>query len=220
MLVLAALAAIAVPVVALVIREVPIGRALTVTERLLVLGDPRIVVLLIATLLSTAALNLVYIFSSQVTGYAGTALAALLLVYGVAGIIGTTASGPLTDRFDSRVVGVIALALEALALIAIAIAGHTFAALVVTFAIWGVTAFAATIPLQHRLLHVDSYLGAVAISWYSTALYLGIAIAPLAGATALRAGRPSLLPIIAAAISALCLTLFLAGYRARNPSRV
>ena len=216
MLALAALAAVLVPLLALAVRHVPAAHPLSIAQRLLVLRDGRVVAVLVATLSSTAAFNLVYIFSARVTGTSGAPLALLLLVFGVGGIVGNSVAGPLTDRFGSRGLGAVAMVVQVLALVVVAIAGHAFAGLAAAFLVWGAAAFAAIVPLQHRLLHIDARTAAVAISWYSTALYLGIAVAPVAGAAVLGAGEPVLLPIGAAVLGAAGLVAFLAGHRARR----
>jgi MFS transporter, DHA1 family, inner membrane transport protein len=216
---IAALSAVVMPLLAIIVRRVPIGAPITLARRFAILKDGRILLPLLTTLFVAAGFNLVFIFSSAVTGYTGPVLAVLLLVYGVMGIVGNTISGPLTDRFGSRRVGAMFMVVEALALVAVALVGHSFVGLALAFVVWGVSAFASIIPIQHRLLAVDPRTASVAISWFSTALYIGIAIAPVAGAAALGANETVLIPIAGAVLTVVGLVAFLSGYvlRGRRP---
>lgn len=218
---IAAVLVVAIPVV---VRGVPVPPAVTLRRRLAPLGDLRIVAPLGTTLLMVAGFNIVYIFSAAVThastGGSGALLAVLLLAYGAAGVAGNTVAGPLTDRFGSRPVAVLALAGQALTLIVLAFAETSFAASIVVFALWGVAAFAIAIPVQHRLVHVDPESAALALSWYSTAMYVGIAIAPPIGTLALAAGGPVAVPLAGALVTAAALAVFLVGYLARAPRAV
>ncbi len=215
MLVLAGGAVALAPAVALVVRKVPIDPPVAVSRRIQVLRDRRIALTLMSTLLVVAGFNLLYLFSATATGYRGRTLATLLLVYGVAGIAGNTLGGPLTDRFGSRAVGAATLLVNVVALVGVAIAGHRFVGLAGTFVVWGLSVFGASVALQHRLLNVDARVGSVAISLYSTALYLALAVAPLLGAAALALGDPTVIPIAAVVVSAAGLVVFLASYQTR-----
>ncbi|MGN6325440.1 MFS transporter [Pseudolysinimonas sp.] len=216
MLGVAALTLVIGAALALVVRRVPLGEPITLTRRFAILRDGRILLPLATTLLVAAGFNLVFIFSSAVTGQTGVVLAVLLLIYGVFGIVGNTVSGPLTDRFGSRRVGTAFMALEIVALAAIAVVGHSVVGLAVAFVVWGVSAFASVIPIQHRLLAVDPRTASVAISWFSTALYVGIAVAPIVGAVALSTGESALIPVGGAILTVLGLAAFLTGYIVRR----
>ncbi|MGO4299165.1 MFS transporter [Leifsonia sp. RAF41] len=215
------IAAVLVVAIPLVVRGVPVPAAVSLRRRLAPLGNRRIVAPLGTTLLMIAGFNIVYIFSAAVThsatGGSGTLLAILLLAYGVAGVAGNAVAGPLTDRFGSRPIAVIALAGQALALVVLAFAEASFTATIIVFALWGVAAFAIAIPVQHRLVHVEPENAALALSWYSTAMYVGIAIAPPIGALALAAGGAVAVPLAGAVVTVAALALFFVGYLARSP---
>jgi DHA1 family inner membrane transport protein len=217
---LAALLVVAIPIV---VRGVPAPPAVSLRRRVAPLADGRILAPLGTTLLMIAGFNIVYIFSAAVThastGGSGALLAVLLLAYGAAGVAGNAVAGPLTDRFGSRPVAAIALAAQAATLLLLAFAEASFVACLVVFALWGVAAFACSIPVQHRLVHVDPQSAAVALSWYSTAMYVGIAIAPPIGAFALSTAGPAAVPVAGALVTAAALAVFLLGYRSRaHPS--
>ncbi|HXR45621.1 MAG TPA: MFS transporter, partial [Pseudolysinimonas sp.] len=212
----AGLAVLLLPVLALLVRGVPTAAPISLGRRFAVLKDSRILLPLIATLLVVAGFNIVYIFSSAVTGFQGTPLAILLLVYGLFGVVGNMMAGPLTDRFGSRTIATVFFALEGAALLALVFIGGAFLPIVIVFAVWGVSAFAATVPLQHRLVAVDHQTAAVAISWFSTALYIGIATAPLLGSAAIATGDVALVPLIGTVVTGLALIAFQLGFALRS----
>jgi len=222
----AGLAVLTAAAVALFLRRVPLGQAISARRRLATLGDPRILLVLVATLLVVSGFNVVYIFSSAVTadatGNAPGLLALLLLVFGVAGIAGNVAAGPLTDRFGNRPVAILVLVVMALSLALLPTVAGSLVGTAILFAVWGVMANAIALPIQHRLVQVNPEAAGVALSWYSTALYGGIAIAPPLGAVALGLGNAELVPEIGAVAVILALVVLLVGYLAarRTPATV
>jgi len=218
--ILIGLAAVVAIVIALSVRGIPLAPPTSVAERFSILGDRRIVAPLVTTLLMIAGFNIYYIFSSTIaataTGGNGGLLAALLFSVGIAGVIGNAVSGPLTDRFGSRRTLGLSLGLMALALLAVPLAEESFIALATLFFVLGIVGFGASVPIQHRLVSVDPARSALAMSWYTTAMYLGIAIAPILGAAASGIGGAHLIPIVAAVVIALALLAFQLGYLKRR----
>lgn len=216
----AGLAALLAVVVASVVRGVPIGAAVPLAHRFALLRDRRVLMALLATLFLTAGFNVVYIFSSEITsagtGGAGGLLAILLLLYGVGGIVGNLAAGFITDRLGNRLTAGIFLAAQVLILVALRFAAADFVVTAAVFLVWGVVSFAAVPPIQHRLVTLDPATSALALSWYTTAMYVGIATAPPLGSLALATGGPGFVPLagaIAAAVAFLALQL---GYLLRK----
>jgi predicted MFS family arabinose efflux permease len=207
-------------VVALTIRGIPIAPAVSFTGRLAPLRDIRILAALCTTVLIVAGFNAVYIFSSTIThaatGGSGGLLSVLLLLFGIGGVVGTMVSGPAADRLGSRPSVAIALGVEILVLVAIALTEASFLWVAILFAIWGVTAFGATVPVQHRLVNVDPAQSGIAMSWYTTAMYAGIAIAPQLGAAASSIGGAAAIPIAGATFAALGLLVFQGSYLRRK----
>jgi len=217
--VLAALAAVLALALVLLTRDVPTGVVPGVLARFAVLRDTRIGLALLTTLLFTAAFNMVYIFSSAVTrgvtGGSGTALATLLLVFGVAGLVGNWLGGSLTDRFGARPTALAALAAAVVSLVALSGAAGSYLGTVVLFGVWGLATASALVPIQHRLVDVDPAVAGVSLSWYSTAMYLGIALAPVVGASLLPYGA-AWLDLAGAVAAAAALVVFALGYAVRR----
>ncbi|MEF2977573.1 MFS transporter [Subtercola sp. YIM 133946] len=223
LLIVAALAAVLAVLVALFVRQIPLGHPVSLKARFAPLADPRIVLALGAALFMTAGFNIVYIFSAEVTAGAtggdGTLLAVLLLVYGLAGTVGNVGAGFLTDRLGNRRTASIFFVIHLAALVVLPIIDLNYLATAAVFAVWGVAAFAAVPPVQHRLISIEPAASGVALSWYTTAMYLGIAIAPPVGAAALAAGGAQAIPDFGAVAVALALLLFQLGYVVRRRSR-
>lgn len=204
----------------LLFRGMPTPASVPLRRRLAPLADLRVLATLGAALFVTTGFNVVYIFSAEVahvaTGGSGALLAVLLLVYGVAGILGNAAAGPLTDRVGSRATAVIGLGVQIVVLLALAVLAWSFAASVVVFFVWGAVAAALSIPVQHRLVAIEPSQAPVTLAWFSTAMYLGIAIAPPLGNASIAIAGAWLVPVTGAVVSALALTLFLVGYARRR----
>lgn len=217
--VLAGLALLLAITVALVVRGLPEPPVIGLAARFRPLGDPRVVLVLVAMVLATASFNIVYIYSSAVTaaatGGSGVLLAVLLLVYGVAGVLGTTLAGRLTDRRGSTPVAVASLVGQAVVLALLAAGAASYALDVPVFALWGVTAFALAVPVQARLVALDPAAAGIVLSWYSTAMYIGIGLAPVVGGAALDAGS-AVVPLAGAAAALLGLAVFGLGLRFRG----
>jgi predicted MFS family arabinose efflux permease len=152
---LAGLAGLTAIAVAVFVRHIPLGDPISARRRFAVLQDPRILLALVTTLLVVSGFNIVYIFSSAVTaeatGGSASLLAVLLLVFGVSGIGGNSAAGPLTDRFGNRPVGIAVFALLIVSLVAIVFVSHSLVATAIVFAIWGVSSNVLHGPLRrHR----------------------------------------------------------------------
>ncbi|PZE30097.1 MFS transporter [Curtobacterium sp. MCBD17_028] len=217
--VLAGLGLVLAVTVAVFVRGVPLGAAIGMRERFRTLGHRPMLATLLATVLLTMAFNVVYIFSAVVTRPAthgsNGVLAVLLLLYGMGGIVGTNLSGRLTDRVGSRPMVAVALAAEAVVLAVLPFVDRSVVAVGAAFVVWGVVAFAAVVPVQHRLVGIDPGTAGIALSWYSTAMYVGIALAPVVGAQVLGVGVDAgavAVPVAGAVTAVLALVAFMSGY--------
>jgi MFS transporter, DHA1 family, inner membrane transport protein len=220
--VLAGLAVLLTVAVAVLVRGIPQPPLIGVAARFAPLGDPRVLLALLAMVLATASFNIVYIYSAavtaQATGGSGVLLAVLLLVYGVAGVVGTSLAGRLTDRRGTTPVALGAMTLQVVVLALLAVAAASFLLDLPLFALWGIAAFAVVVPVQARLIALDPAAAGIVLSWYSTAMYIGIGIAPVVGGAALGAGA-ALVPLAGAVAALLALVVFVLGLRLRPARR-
>jgi DHA1 family inner membrane transport protein len=218
---IAAIGAVVAVAIGLLIGHQPAPPAVPFAQRFAPLKDHRITFALGAVLAGLTGMNIVYIFSSEIaasaTGGSGSLLAILLLSYGVAGIVGNAVAGPLTDRLGSRTVVAVLLGGEIVALLVLPFVEGSLVGMIIVFAIWGLMASGTLVPIQHRLVTVDPAAAGLAMSWYATAMYLGIALAPPIGAAAFAVGGAFALPLFGAAVAAIAAIAFqLSYYRRRD----
>jgi DHA1 family inner membrane transport protein len=218
--VIAIIAVLLAVTVALVVRHVPIPPVASIRQRLRPLRDSRVSLGLVSTLLLILGFNIVYLFSASVTegstGGSGGLLALLLLAFGLGSVAGNVIAGPITDRFSARRTFTVLVIMQIVILVLIALIGRTFWIEVVLFALWGATALGATIPIQHRLATIDRATTGLTLSWFTSAQYLGIAIAPVVAATAAGLAGASLIPIAGAIVLAVCIVIFRLGFTQRS----
>lgn len=219
----AVLSVLSALVVAVFVRGIPLSPPMSLARRAAVLANPRILSSLASTVFTIAAFNAAYIYSStfsaEATGGSGALLAGLLLLYGVGGVVGNQLAGRLCDRYGNRVVASILMACHLVVLGVMPLAEPSYLALAIVFGFWGLAAFGTGIAVQDRLAEVDPARAAVSISWYSTAVYVGIAIAPVIGGAALSWWGPSQVPHAAALAVLVAALLFQAGFLGRRDSR-
>jgi predicted MFS family arabinose efflux permease len=132
-----------------------------------------------------AAYTYISVFVVQVSGFSSGAVGALLLVFGIAGIGGTAATGFLVDR-RPRLAMIAPVALLAATLYALYAFGSGKIAAVALLALWGFAMTCLPTALQTRVLEVAPGNADVGSSIYVATFNLGIAAGAYAGGLALR----------------------------------
>lgn len=201
----------------------PAGRVVSARQRLAVLVDRRIAVVALVSFLAAVASLGLYTYLAPVLADAGgvDAVTPYLWVWGVGGVLGSLAVGPLVDRLG-RTAGLVAAILGTLALTQLLLpflAGAWTPAAALSLIVWGAAGWALQVPQQQRLLHIGGEVrGPVAVAMNNSALYLGSAVGSAIGGAALAAGlSPSALPCAAGAASALALLTHVLSGRRRSP---
>lgn len=97
-------------------------------------------------------------------------LAAMLIVIGVAGVIGNLAVGSLTDRYGARWIVTVMLVVTTAAILAAGLTGSNHVLVLATAAVYGAAAWSITGP-QHRLLTADSEHAGLPVALNSSAMY-------------------------------------------------
>ncbi|MGC4811698.1 MFS transporter [Micromonospora sp. DT228] len=188
-LVVAGLAVLALVALAVVLPAVPAPPPAGLRARLAVLAHPQVLLAILTTVLYYVGGFVVYTYLAPAlsggTAVTAGALAGFLLVFGVAGLIGNALGGRLTDRAGAAPVLLGGLAVFAAALLLFPAATGSVAGTTVVLAIWGVSAWALTVPQQHRLMAFAPGAPAVAIGLNSSATFLGIGLSGLVGGVAL-----------------------------------
>ncbi|MEK2474560.1 MFS transporter [Streptomyces noursei] len=185
----AAVGAVAGIGIALFLQKIPAPPAVPWTRRLAPLGNPRLALTLGSTLLFFTGNYVLNTYISQTfdraTGGAGSTLAVLLLVSGIAGAIGSFGSGPLTDRYGNRRIIVIAATVAAIDFAVTPWSGALLSTAFAAVAVWGLSGFSLVVPLQHRLISISPQDAQLSISLNSSMIFIGASLAGVVGAAGL-----------------------------------
>jgi DHA1 family inner membrane transport protein len=193
--------------------------ATSLTARLAPLRQPKILTILVVTLLVMAGHYAVYTYIGAVTAGATTgsfrqALTMILFVWGVGVLGGNFFAGYLADKRPALGVAVAAL-VGGTVLLAISplMVGHLVVACVWA-AIWGTTDGMASVVQQHRLVTIAPASAPVLLGLNSSAIYLGVAMGGGLGGLAQDWLSVTLLGVPAAVLVLLATIVTLAEGRA------
>ncbi|WP_171168536.1 MFS transporter [Streptomyces sp. I05A-00742] len=185
MVFVSALGVLAAVGTALLLPAVPTPPAVPLRTRVAPLGDRRIGLTLLTTLLVYTGLYTVYSYIGEsldrATGGSGTTLAALLVVWGVAATVGTLGSGGLTDRVGGRRVINTAIVVAAINFALLPWTSSNLPATVVALLVWGVCGWGLLAPQTHRLITAMPAAAPLLTGLGSATVYVGVSIAPLVG---------------------------------------
>lgn len=195
------------------LRDVPQPARFTLRERLAPLRDLRVALILSTSLFGFGGFLMVYTYAGVVlqraTGGDERVLAALLLVWGVAATAGNLLAGRLVDRFDSRRIVAIGLAVAILNFWALPWTGAHVAGAVVALTVWGLIGWGLIVPQQQRLVRIAPQVAPLLMALNNTATYGGLACSGLLGGLALMVVDARYLSLFGAALIAVALVLTL-----------
>ncbi|MFF3665535.1 MFS transporter [Microtetraspora malaysiensis] len=137
-------------------------------------------------------------------------VAALLLVFGIAGVAGNALAGQVFERLGGSATITVALAGFGAAFIALLLAPARFAVAVVAFTVWAAFSQLFQAPQQARLVALVPDQRALALALNASSLYLGMSLGSLLGSTLLPALGAAWLP----AAGLLPLAMAAAAHRA------
>ncbi|MFE7394485.1 MFS transporter [Streptomyces sp. NPDC057582] len=185
MLFVSALGLLAAAGIALLLPKIPNPPLVPLRARLAPLGDRRIGLTLLTTLLLFTGLYTVYSYIAEgldrATGGSGTTLAILLFVWGVASTIGTLGSGNLVDRLGSRRIINVALVVLALDFALLPWSSAHLGTAVVALVVWGLCGWGFLTPQTHRLIGAMPAAAPMLSGLNSATVYVGVSLAPLLG---------------------------------------
>jgi len=191
--------------------------AATPAQRLSVLINGPVAVVVLISTLATASGILFYTYIAEVLGAVahvrGWQLTAALIIWGAGAAGGAFGSGPLTDRIGPRPMVIIAIACTGASILALIFAGGLGPAAPLLF-IGGAAGWAVNTPTNHLVSGLVPAAAPVAISFNSSGTYLGQALGAGLGGALLAGGLPAAGLCVAAAIGSVCtLIMFLATGR-------
>ncbi len=212
-----------VGLLALVPRRVVTPAPAGLRERLAPLADRRVLTTLATTLLAFTSVYVLYTYIAEVfapaTASSDARLPAIMLVFGTVAIVGSYATGALTDRIGGRGVMVVCLLWVAVGLTLLPLVRDSFWSAVAFVAVFALAAFSMSAPQQHRLIELDPAAAPILVSLHASILYLAIALAGAIGAVGVAAVGAAGLGFVAAAIALLALALSETAHRLARRGR-
>lgn len=175
--------------IALFLRDVPSAPSVSLTLRLAPLRDVRVMLTLLTLLLVFSGLFMVHTYIDPVfdraTGGDPGVLAGLLLLRGVAAMVGSLAAGRLTDRFgDRRIINAsVAILLLDFALLPWTSASPVTA--VPALVVWGLFGWGLLVPQQLRLIGITPSAAPLLLGLNQTAIYLSVSVSGFLGGMAI-----------------------------------
>ncbi len=165
--------------------------------RLAVLQHPRIVVTFGLTIFSSMGSFTVYTYLAplfqHITHLGGTGVSSLLLVFGLASVLGNVLGGYGADQWGPVRTLVVSLATLGIALIVLPLAAISVFGATVALIVWGVAAWMFTAPQQHRLLTMAPQAPGVILSLNTSATYVGMGSGAAIGGLVLHSASVSAL---------------------------
>ncbi|GIJ61836.1 MFS transporter [Virgisporangium aurantiacum] len=202
----AVLCALAFAGVAFLLPPVPGLPSVSLRKRIAPIGDARVAFTLLTTVFLIAGLHTVYTYISvsydRATGGGGTALAILLCANGVAATVGNLGSGSLTDRFGSRRIINVALAVAAVDFALMPLTSMYFWTSVLAIVVWGLCGWGVLVPQQHRLIQISPASAPLTIALNASAIYVAVSMAGMMGALGINLVGAHNLGLVAAALIA------------------
>lgn len=226
---LATLASVAVRALLPAVKSTPpIGG---LAPRLAVAGRPVVLVTLVVTVLAMVSgftvLTYVRPLLEDLTGFGGEGIGSMLLLFGLAAVLGSVLGGYGADRWGYRASIIPVLIIQALALLSFSLLSALGAASAVAIAVaaaalvaWGVVGFALVALQQYRLIGAapDEQNGVLSLN--SSAVYAGQGLGAGLGSLVLGHDSPASLGYVGALLAVAALTVLLLGTRAlaKGPS--
>jgi len=205
--------------------SLPAATATTLGEKLAILGDSHVLVILLVSLLAAIASLGMYTFIAPLLADpaygAVRSVTPYLWVWGIGGVLGSFLVGPLVDRIRGPVLTFAIMLILAVSLFVLPLAAALNTWLVMLpIALWGAVGWALQVPQNNELILARQAQGDgnLAIALNESALYLGSAIGAAAGGFVLLLQMPTwTLAASAAGVAALGALLQIINLR-RQPS--
>ena len=122
---------------------------------------------------------------AQLHGIGSTGLSALLVWFGVAGVLGNAVAGRLVDRVGAARVASFGIGVLLTAFMIMAYSGVTLLLTIVAMGLWGGAAFAISSAQQVRVVNQDPRLASATLALNTSALYVGQAGGAMLGGIAI-----------------------------------
>lgn len=178
--------------------SLPAATATTLGQKLAILGDGHVLVILLVSLLAAIASLGMYTFIAPLLADpaygAVRSVTPYLWVWGIGGVLGSFLIGPLVDRIKGPVLTFAIMLILAVSLFVLPLAAALSTWLVMLpIALWGAVGWALQVPQNNELILARQAQGDgnLAIALNESALYLGSAIGAAAGGFVLLLQMPT-----------------------------
>lgn len=162
---------------------------ISLRQRFAPVRDSRVALALLTNLFANGGFLMVYTYAGlvldRVTAGDERILAAVLLSWGVAAVVGNLVSGRLVDRFGSRGVMNAALFVAVLNFCAMPWTSAYLASALVSLVVWGLVGWGVIVPQQHRLVKIAPQEAPLLLALNNTATYGGLACSSMLGGVVL-----------------------------------
>ncbi|MFD7656258.1 MFS transporter [Actinosynnema sp. NPDC059797] len=189
--------------------------AVSLRDRFAPAADRRVRTVLALTVLAClsafSVFNFIAPLLTETAGVTGAAVSALLVAYGLGGVLGNWAAGRLTDRFDTRKLLPAQFSLFVVVLATLPLTTTTPVTAAVALFTWGALTWSVNPPIQSILIEAaPAGGGGLLLSLNASAIYLGVGLSGVVGGLVVsRVGVVPLAPIAAVpALVALVLLVF------------
>jgi len=184
------------------------------------LPSPLVVLVLLVSTVETVAAFTVQTYASPlltaISNADGLSLSALLLGYGVAGVLGNVAGGRMTDRLGAARTLWLCFGGCTAALALLPLVGSTLLGAGAVFAVWGFLAWASNAPLQGMLIQLAGRFEQLIVALNSSVIALGTAAGAIIGGAIIAGGPVIGLAWWGAAIMGVALVLVSVLVRSRR----
>ncbi len=211
--VVVALAALATVGIRTLLPDVGSPPNVRLRARIALLAQPSVITALSFTVLGLAGAYTVYTYLAPLllheTHLTVIGVSAMLLVLGLASVVGNLVGGHAADRWGARRTLVVGTILLGVALLVMPLAAPFVMAAGLVVVVWGVAGWLNGPAQQQRLLTLAPDQPAVILSLNASGLYLGIAIGAAVGGLVLQRGSFLLLGVVGALWQVGALTVLL-----------
>ncbi|WP_417271573.1 MFS transporter [Celeribacter sp.] len=204
----------------------PPAASVPLSQQMAMLKRPAIIGGLLVTMLWMGGYVITYSYLTpylaDVQRVPSSAISSILLLFGVASLIGSRIGGANTDRFGHHTTLKISKALQILLLLTLAVVAatvnqHITIIVAVVLVLWSVAAWASGPAQQVRVASLDPNASGVLVGLNQSAMQLGIAAGTAMGGVITSGLGLKALPWSSAVVVAIALLLMVAIHKARAP---
>jgi len=186
MMFVAALAALAGLGVMAFLSHIPMLPPVSLAKRLKPLTDARVSLTLLSSLLFFSGVFIVYtyfavVFDRAINGNS-MLLGAMLVMWGLAGVVSNLLAGRLSDRIGSRTVLVTMLAVVTVNFIFLKWTSASLWTAIPAVVVWGTFGWGVLVPQQHRLVTIAPAAAPILLGLNNSATFFGATAGGLLGA--------------------------------------